>query len=302
MVEKDSPHEKMLPSDHITVRYLVSTMTRSSFYYIILCSCLLFLLLSTTTLAAQSASRESNNEATAQIPATLLASALNHAVAHMDENLVNQLYSDNNINALYKVAKSMYANISNNNDNVMNAVQIFHALAEEHHVPSMIQLGFAYSEHDKPQAIKYFVQAGEGGPDAASLYNAGRLLAEEGNYAPALGYIRAAAGTGNDMSKTATAKEGYQTLSQQLQTIDLSLQDMVDVFPYADLEDEFPQNEAEKLWNTAMEKLSRGKDLEFVVKKLSELQVGHHQQMSSLQTNLLRRILVILLGKMNSEL
>jgi tetratricopeptide (TPR) repeat protein len=197
------------------------------------------LLLAFTTLSTQA---QENSE----VPAALLASALNHATqSGLGKELLEKVYNKD-VNALYQVAKSMYANPRQNvaENDKLNAVQIFHALADggEHHILSMMQLGFAYSAEDKRQAVKYFVQAGEEGPHQGSLYNAGRLLAEEGEFAPALGFMRAAITLSRDHPEHAkshltaeTAKQGYRTLSEQLQQVDLGLQEMVDMFPYADL-------------------------------------------------------------------
>lgn len=256
----------------------------------------------------------------AQISATLVASALNHAVqSGLGEDVVAKLY-DKNVDALFKTAKSMYTNprqnISDENDK-LNAVQIFHALADgkEHHILSMTQLGFAYSEEDKAKACRYFAQAGEDGPHQVSLYNAGRLFAEQGEFAASMGYMRAAYALSKDhpaytqAAMTATSKEGYSMLSMKLQEVELSLQEMADIFPYGDI-DYFPVegSEAEKLWEAAMNKFQvffkskKIPDLEASVKKLSDLQMGYDQKMSALQTSLLRRILVVMLEMMNNEL
>jgi tetratricopeptide (TPR) repeat protein len=271
------------------------------------------LLLAFTTLSTQA---QENSE----VPAALLASALNHATqSGLGKELLEKVYNKD-VNALYQVAKSMYANPRQNvaENDKLNAVQIFHALADggEHHILSMMQLGFAYSAEDKRQAVKYFVQAGEEGPHQGSLYNAGRLLAEEGEFAPALGFMRAAITLSRDHPEHAkshltaeTAKQGYRTLSEQLQQVDLGLQEMVDMFPYADLNN-FPGEgtKEEKLWLDAIfqfhlfgssKKIS---DLEAAVKGMSDLQMQHDNEMSALQTSLLRRILVIALEKMNGEL
>jgi tetratricopeptide (TPR) repeat protein len=270
-------------------------------------------LLAFTTLSTQA---QGNSE----VPAALLASALNHATqSGLGKDLLEKLY-DKDVNALYQVAKSMYANPRQNvaENDKLNAVQIFHALAdgEEHHILSMMQLGFAYSSEDKRQAIQYFVQAGEDGPHQGSLYNAGRLFAEEGEFAPALGFMRAAITLSRDHPEYAkshltaeTAKQGYVTLSERLQQVNLGLQEMVDMFPYADLNN-FPGEgtKAEKLWLDAIfqfqlfgssKKIS---DLEAAVKGMSDLQMQHDNEMSALQTSLLRRILVTALEKMSGEL
>eukprot|EP00980_Cylindrotheca_fusiformis_P002880 scaffold674_cov126-Cylindrotheca_fusiformis.AAC.19 len=255
----------------------------------------------------------------ALIPASLLASALNYAAqSDVGGDLLEKVY-DKDVNALYKVAKSMLSNprTNTNENDKLSAVQIFHALADgkEHHILSMVQLGFAYSEGAKDQAVKYFVQAGEDGPHQGALYNAGRLFAEERNFAPALGYMRAAVILSKENpgyaqhQMTKTAEEGYTILSGQLQNVDLGLQEMVDMFLYADLAG-FPAegSKAEKLWHAAMSKLrsfsssGASSDVEAAVKAMSDLQMQYNNSLSELQTSLLRRILVIALQKMNGEL
>jgi tetratricopeptide (TPR) repeat protein len=258
----------------------------------------------------------------AQISATLLASALNHAVeSGLGEDLVAKLY-DKDLVALFRTAKSMFTNPRPNTpddeNDKLNAMQIFYALAGgkgPSRILSMVQLGFAYSENEKDKAIQYFVQAGEDGPHQGSLYNAGRLFAEQGEFAPSLGYMRAAFAMSTEYPEyaktqmTLTSKEGYSILSMQLQEVELSLQEMVDIFPYADIEN-FPAegSKAEKIWTEAMVKFQsflkskKTKDLEASIKKLSDLQMTFGQHMSALQTSLLRRILVIMLEMVNNEL
>ncbi|CAJ1951654.1 unnamed protein product [Cylindrotheca closterium] len=277
-----------------------------------------FLLLALAQISHADKERSDDNNS-AKIPATLLSTALNYAVqSGLGEGVVQRVY-DKNIDALYRVAKSMYANPRQNQDedDKLTSVQIFHALAdgEEHHILSMIQLGFAYAEEDKSQAIQYFVQAGEDGPHQASLYNAGRLFAEEGEFAAALGYMRAAVSLPDSNSEyssdkmTDTAKAGYNSLNIQLQQVELGLNEMVAIFPYADLKG-FPQegSKADKLWNEAMtlfESFGKNKkisDLEACVKKLSDFQMQHDKNMTALQTSLLRRILTTALDIMSNEL
>ena len=255
----------------------------------------------------------------AKIPATLLATALNHAVqAGLGEDLVQKVH-DRNVEALYQVAKSMYANPRENVDenDRLTSVQIFHALADgdERHIMSMVQLGFAYAEEDKSKAIQYFAQAGEDGPHQPSLYNAGRLLAEQGEFPSALGYMREAIELAKAYPEyatdkmTETAKAGFNSLSIQLQEVELRLEEMVHMFPYSDLNG-FPETEsdADKLWHEAMSMLEyfgetkKISHLEISVKKLSDFQMQNDEHMSALQRSLLRRILTITLDLMSNEL
>lgn len=276
------------------------------------CCVLLLLVFAQEAYAAESDDR-------AKIPATLLATALNHAVqSGLGEDLVQEVV-DKKVDGLYQVAKSMFANPRQNVDDNdrLTAVQIFHALADgyDKHILSMVQLGFAYAEEDKSQAIQYFVQAGEDGPHQASLYNAGRLLAEQGMFPSALWYMREAVSLHETYPEytsekmTETARAGYNSLHSQLQQVELGLEEMVHMFPYSDMNG-FPlaDSQADKLWHEAMSRLesfgttNKISDLEAGVKKLSELQMQNDENMSALQTSLLRRILTIVLDKMNAEL
>mmetsp|Transcript_35760 Transcript_35760/g.86517 ORF Transcript_35760/g.86517 Transcript_35760/m.86517 type:complete len:283 (-) Transcript_35760:20-868(-) len=276
---------------------------------------LLYYILLLIALGQISHADDESDDNSAKISATLLATALNHAVqSGLGEDLVQKVY-DKDVGALYQVAKSMYANPRRQNNvdenDKLSSVQIFHALADgkEHHILSMVQLGFAYAEEDKSQAIQYFVQAGEDGPHQASLYNAGRLFAEEGEFAAALGYMRAAISLSTGAKMTETARAGYNSLNNQLQQVELGLNEMVSMFPYADLND-FPQqgSKADKLWNEAMAlfesfgKTKKISDLEACVKKLSDFQMQNDTKMSALQTSLLRRILTTALDIMSNEL
>lgn len=108
---------------------------------------------------------------------------------------------------------------------------------------------------------------------------------------------------------TQTAKAGYNGISNQLQQVVLGLGEMVNIVPYEDLNG-FPEQggKADKLWNEAMAlfesfgKRKKVADLEACVKKLSDFQVQNDQNMTALQTSLLRRILTSALDIMRHEL
>jgi len=250
----------------------------------------------------------------AKIPAELLAKALNHASQSDDdldaETTIRSLrYGD--INTLYKVATSM-----NKAGDRINSVLIWHKLADGdvHHIMSMVSLGFTYSEEDKQQAIKYFVQAGEDGPHQSSLYNAGRLFVETNDYMRGLAYIRAAAtferdnynkNAGTQMTQTAT--EAYHDLSRMMLAVDMKLQDIVHVFPYASI-DGFPKegSKEDKLWVHAMQKLEeyamtkKQPAMQMARKDLYKLQ--NSKGLSKLQDYLLRGVLAQTLDMITDEL
>ena len=215
----------------------------------------------------------SNANANAQVPAELVAKALNyvaarsHASLDTAESIVASIQSGS-VDALYDVAKEMNAN---GVEDKLTSIQIFHALADAHHILSMVQLGHTYSVEDKQQAIKYFVQAGEDGPHQDSLYNAGRLFLETVpvDYVRSMAYIRSAASLADDKhtamyakpQMTETATKAYHDLSQALKgaVMDggvLSLEEKMNLFAYASIRDYPPPNsKGDKLWSGAMEKL-----------------------------------------------
>lgn len=264
----------------------------------------------------------------AEVPAELLAKALNYAASSPNTIKSNSIPNDNpvaiiqsleegNIDTLYAVANSMNAA----GDHV-NSILIWHALADgpANHILSMVQLGFSYAEEHKTDAIKYFVQAGEDGPHQSALYNAGRLFLEMNDYTRALAYIRAAATLGNDKSTamyakpkmTQTAKEAYEKLSEMIITdmhLELDLQDMVNIFAYGSMDD-FPQEGSKeyKLWDSAMQNLgeymtaksNNPKALEKARDVFSKLQ--NSKNMSRLQAALLSGILAESLKMIIEEL
>jgi tetratricopeptide (TPR) repeat protein len=131
------------------------------------------------------------------------------------------------------------------------------------HVPSLAKLGHKYADEGKTQrALAYFQQAGENGPHHASLYNAGRILAQplketgEPDWVGALAYLKAAATLHLTHPKfaqesiTNISQEAYRIVSQQASTAELSIKESADVFLYGSLHD-LPER-AETLWKDAI--------------------------------------------------
>ena len=235
--------------------------------------CILLLSSSCCLVRAKDGDEGSNANANAQVPAELVAKALNYVAARSGtsldtaESIVASIQSGS-IDALYDVAKEMNAN---GEEDKLASIQIFHALADAHHILSMVQLGHTYSVEDKQQAIKYFVQAGEDGPHQASLYNAGRLFLEivPVDYVRSMAYIRSSATLADDKhtamyaqpQMTETATKAYHDLSEALISSlrdggVLTLDERINLFPYASIRDYPPPNsKGDKLWSGAMEKL-----------------------------------------------
>ena len=266
------------------------------------------------------AKKDDEGKANVKVPAELVTKALNHvATSHVSPDTAESIISSiqaGNVDQLYLAAKSMNASPSSE-DTKLASIQIFHALADgsSHHILSMVQLGHTYSEADKSQALKYFVQAGEDGPHQASLYNAGRLFLETEpvEYDRALGYIRAAATLADDKATamyakpqmTETATTAYHDLSKALiasvQAGGLTFEQMMNIF-YASIESNpKPGSKGDKLWNGAMEKIvkffNQGEDevdisvLESVRNDLTKLQEVGKKELSALQMELIAAIM-----------
>ena len=240
---------------------------------IVVCICILLLSPSCCLVGAKDGDEGSNANASAQVPAQLVAKALNYVAARSGASLdtaesIVASIQIGSVDALYDVAKEM--NVNGGEDR-LTSIQIFHALADAHHILSMVQLGHTYSVEDKQQAIKYFVQAGEDGPHQASLYNAGRLFLEIApvDYVRSMAYIRSAAVLADDKhtamyakpQMTETATKAYHDLSEALVSSMrdggvLTLDERINMFPYASIRDYPPPNSrGDKLWSGAMEKL-----------------------------------------------
>ena len=159
--------------------------------------------------------------------------------------------------SLYKVSRTWYENTSTRSD----AIQLFHHLADSHgHVLSMAKLGHYYTTEKgtNPQlALHYFMQAGENGPHHASLYNAGRLMAEQSDWVGALAYLRAAATLGETHppeyiteATTQSALQAYEIVSEQIAREELTVKQVADVFIYGSLQD-LPEKEV-TIWSQAV--------------------------------------------------
>lgn len=267
--------------------------------------------------------KDDEGKANARVPAELVAKALNHvatasyASPDTAESIISSIQAGN-VDQLYQVAKAMNSSPSSE-DTKLASIQIFHALADgpSHHTLSMVQLGHTYSEADKSQALKYFVQAGEDGPHQASLYNAGRLFLEVEEpleYDRALAYIRAAATLADDKGTamyakpqmTDTATKAYNDLSKALissvQAGGLTFEQMMNLFSYASIDNNpKPGSKGDKLWNGAMEKtvkfINQGKNeadmsvLESVRNDLTKLLEVGKKELSALQMELIAAML-----------
>lgn len=167
--------------------------------------------------------------------------------------------------SIYKVAIQWY-----NNNSLDRAVPLLHHLADVgNHVLSAVKLGhhFTTEAHfDRPLAIKYFVSAGEEGPHHTSLYNAGRLMIEEGDLVGSLAYLRAAAVLSKSYpadfisdETTVSALQAYNILSHQISQHELTMVQLADVFIYGSLVDLSEQ--AQAFWVQAVHSLIRFNDI-----------------------------------------
>jgi hypothetical protein len=255
-------------------------------------------------------------ESSAEVPIDVLQKAMRYVKQHNYGNgdgnnalqAVMRLESGD-VHTLYKVAQAM--NGMENKEDRLASIEIWHALASNGdgdgggHVLSQVALGFAYSENDKATAVTYFVQAGETGPHQAALFNAGRLLVdpEMEDFVKALAYFRAAYSLGETHPNystthlTETSKVAYERLSEQLATLVnqsisskgnmLSIQQVADMFLYADLNN-FPPDKSkeEKIWARAMRSL-QSKEWEIAYIEFEKLEKNSKEKLSKLQTSLL---------------
>jgi len=164
------------------------------------------------------------------VPENLLEQAIAFAQSQNEAEIVDQL-QQHSIHALHHTARAMMQQT-----NREPALQILHILAEDDHFPSQMALGSAYAEAAPQLAIKYFVDAAEATGNGGAMYNAGKMLYEQGDLVKALAYLRAVP---EDSASIATATHAYQLVStdvrQQLPRI--GLQQIVDMFPYASWND-----------------------------------------------------------------
>lgn len=202
---------------------------------------------------------------------------------------------------LFEVAKTWQQN--NNPD----ALTLYHYLADElNHVPSMARLGFLYPETDDDRALLYFQRAGDEGPHHASLYNAGRILAQRQDWVQALFYLKAAATLAKSYldyeqeSITKIATEAHETVSQQVPD-DITFIEMADVFMFGSLSD--LSKPVEALWRSAITSLvqfSENRDANAKIQAISDLTLllkSHSNQMTALQ----RRMVINALSAMQDS-
>jgi hypothetical protein len=140
------------------------------------------------------------------------------------------------------------------------AWELFEFLADtHHHVYSLATLAFKSVEQGfTMKALRYFQLAGEFGPHHASLFNAGRILAdlESPDLSTALAYLRSASTLHRthpehaQESVTKLALEAYDVLSRQIANSQISLQQSAHIFLYAALYG-LPE-EADAHWRDAM--------------------------------------------------
>ena len=276
-------------------------------FFLLLCSYLLIAIFRIESVLARQ-----KEEQSAKVPFSVLQKAIRYATEHqykaddMDTVQVLMRLESGDVHTLYKVAQAM--NEMKNKDDILASIEIWHALADgdDGHILSQVALGFAYSENDKATAITYFVEAGEKGPHQAALFNAGRLLAdpEIEDFVKALAYLRAAYSLGathpnySTTHLVETSRVAYERLSENLvalisQSVStkgsmLSIQQIADMFLYADLND-FPTNgsKEEKNWARAMRSL-QSKEWETAHIEFGKLEKHSEEKLSILQKALLQ--------------
>ena len=191
--------------------------------------------------------------------ATLWQEAASYAQSLQMDEAVQQRLEARDATTLHQIGKHQ---LQSDTEKTMG-LEILHALADHPNHPlvaSQVTLGnYYYTTGDKGNAVQYFIQAGEEGPHQASLYNAGRIFGEVGEWVPALAYIRAAATLGETSPETAsdtlteTCRSAFEIMMQQLSKQELKFHESADIFLYANLQD-FPlegSSEAQ-LWRNAV--------------------------------------------------
>lgn len=199
---------------------------------------------------------------------------------------------------LFEIAKLWQQ--TNNDD----AWELYEYLADQHHVPSMARLGHHYPENDE-RALKYFVRAGEEGPHHASLYNAGRIFAQQQDWVQALYYLKVAAALESthpeyaQESTTVVSKEAHATVSQQVPN-DITLVQMADIFMFGSIHD-LPEN-VETLWREAITSLVRYSETQDDSAKqqaanaLQKILSSHRADLTSLQIRMATNALDAIVG------
>jgi TPR repeat protein len=234
---------------------------------------------------------------------------LEKATDNVPEDTI-ELARGGDIPALYQIARKLEdADVERG---LETALHIFHSLADSEtgHIASQISLGFAYYKKIKDHnlALKYFIKAGEGGPHQAALFNAGRILAENSNFVPAIAYMQVAARFAESMPEdearklTETCTDAYNITSEKVALHGLTIQESADIFQYAAL-DGFPRLKSKTTtrWAEAMKSLLAFNDnfvstngqprdqesLEIAVSNLREIWEANSSKLSKLQTHLL---------------
>ena len=189
--------------------------------------------------------------------AALVLGCTHPVIAGAIEKAVEEAGGKTDPSSVYKVALTWYSGKSKT-----EALEVLHHLADNvEHVMSSVKLGHHYAEiGNNPSAIQYFAKAGEEGPHHSSLFNAGRLLAEQGEWTGALAYLRAAATLSNSypaeyisQETTQSALEAYDIVSHRLAREELTVVQAADVFIFGSLTD-LPQK-AQELWIQAVQGL-----------------------------------------------
>eukprot|EP00978_Attheya_sp_CCMP212_P024380 scaffold76485_cov55-Attheya_sp.AAC.4 len=251
-----------------------------------------------------------------EVPAELLAKALNYAQNNMPEpEMTVQNLQAGDIDTLYKAAKSL-----NENEGVARfaSIMIWHILADgdaQEHILSQVALSFTYMRRRIRHGLftrTYFKLAGEDGPHHVALFNAGRLLVDTGDYAGALAYLRAGVNLSESQPRyaqstlTVTSRDAYEALSLDLVSRnDLSLEQMANMFLYAHLSNfPAPGSPKEKLWEKAMvpiEAYSEAEDAKHLDKALQNLiKLEKYNNFLHLQSHLLQSLRTLLLKKLKN--
>lgn len=180
------------------------------------------------------------------------------------ENAIEESGGKSDVSSIYKVALSWYNTQGEKSSKSEDAIEVFHQLADTgKHVMSSVKLGHHYVEiGNESLAIKYFVQAGEEGPHHQSLYNAGKLFAEQGSWVEALAYLQAAALLSKSYPQEYISKEtidvaqkAFEIICRRVSKEKLTIQSTADIFIYGSLT-ELP-DEAQELWKQAVQGLMK---------------------------------------------
>lgn len=180
--------------------------------------------------------------------------SVEYTAAHVLEKAIEENGGYSDASSLYKISLEWY-----NQESHADALEVFHHLADSgNHILSCVKLGHHYAAMgNTPLAIQYFEKAGQEGPHHASIYNAGRLLAEQGDWVGALAYLKAAATLSRSYSSEFISKEttqssldAYDIVSRRLAREELTVVQVADVFIFGSLHD--LTETAQNLWIQAV--------------------------------------------------